>query len=312
VSRRNKAHAEALPGSPSASGDGAGSPGACPGGLSGSRGTAGSGISVRGLWVAFESHGVLEGVDLHVAPGEWVNVVGPNGAGKTTLLRSLLGAVRHSGQISIDGFNGVNGSAGLAPMARARSVAYVPQSPVMPPAMLVVDYVLLGRTPHRGAFSADTAADLAVAAEVLARLDLEGFAERHVGSLSGGERQRAVLARALAQQAPILLLDEPTTALDLGHQQAVLDLVDELRRERSLTVLATLHDLTLAARYGDRVALLAGGRIAADGPPAAVLTEESIRRWFGAEVKVLDDGDGPVIVPRRADREPARSDSGSR
>lgn len=265
-----------------------------PHGTAGEAVPSGSGIGVRGLRVSFDDNPVLEGVDLSVAPGEWVNVVGPNGAGKTTLLRSLLGAVRHSGRISIDG------SSGHSTMERARALAYVPQNPVMPPAMLVVDYVLLGRTPHRGAFSADTAEDLAVAAEVLARLDLDGFAERHVGSLSGGERQRAVLARALAQQAPVLLLDEPTTALDLGHQQAVLDLVDALRSERSLTVLATLHDLTLAARYGDRVALLAAGRIAADGAPADVLTEESIRRWFGAEARVLDDGDGPVIVPRRS------------
>ena len=256
--------------------------------------TAGAGISIRGLRVRFDGSVVLAGVDLDVGPGEWVNVIGPNGAGKTTLLRSMLGAVRHDGSISIEGHNG------LRPMARARSLAYVPQSPVMPPAMLVVDYVLLGRTPHRGVFSADTAEDLAVAAEVLERLDLAGLAERHVGSLSGGERQRAVLARALAQQAPILLLDEPTTALDLGHQQAVLDLVDQLRGERRLTVLATLHDLTLAARYGDRVALLAAGRITADGPPREVLSEDSIRRRFGAEVKVLDDPDGPVIVPRRS------------
>ena len=255
---------------------------------------AGAGVSIRGLRVSFDDSVVLDGVDLDVGPGEWVNVIGPNGAGKTTLLRSLLGAVRHNGEISIDGRNG------LRPMARARSLAYVPQSPVMPPAMLVADYVLLGRTPHRGVFSADTAEDLAVAAEVLERLDLAGLAERHVGSLSGGERQRAVLARALAQQAPILLLDEPTTALDLGHQQAVLDLVDQLRAERSLTVLATLHDLTLAARYGDRVALLAAGRITADGPPSDVLSEDSIRRRFGAEVKVLDDAEGPVIVPRRS------------
>ena len=143
-------------------------------------------------------------------------------------------------------------------------------------------------------------------AEILDRLDLSGFGERTVQSLSGGERQRAVMARALAQQADILLLDEPTTALDLGHQQDVLELVDALRRERGLTVIATLHDLTLAARYGDRIAMLARGRVAETGPPASVLTVENIAAHFGATVRIVDDPEGPVIVPTAgADRSPA-------
>lgn len=181
--------------------------------------------------------------------------------------------------------------------ARARKVAYVPQTPVIPPGMLVADYVLLGRTPHRGVFAAETANDCRIVSEVLARLDLGGFGERTVQSLSGGERQRAVMARALAQQAEVLLLDEPTTALDLGHQQDVLELVDALRRERSLTVIATLHDLTLAARYGDRIAILAGGRVAETGLPAEVLTVQNIAEHFGAAVRIVDDPEGPVIVP---------------
>ena len=123
------------------------------------------------------------------------------------------------------------------------------------------------------------------------------FTMREVGSLSGGERQRVVLARALAQQADIVLLDEPTTALDLGHQQDVLDLVESLRRDRGLTVVATLHDLTLAARYGDRIAVLSGGRIVETGPPSAVLTAATIAEHFGATVRIIDDPDGPVIVP---------------
>ena len=181
--------------------------------------------------------------------------------------------------------------------ARARKLAYVPQTPVIPAGMLVADYVLLGRTPHRGVFAAETANDRQIAVETLERLDLGGFAERTVQSLSGGERQRAVLARALAQQADVLLLDEPTTALDLGHQQDVLELVDGLRRERGLTVIATLHDLTLAARYGDRIAILAGGIVAETGPPAEVLTVRNIAAHFGATVRIVDDPEGPVIVP---------------
>jgi iron complex transport system ATP-binding protein len=248
-------------------------------------------VTTHDVVVDIEGHRILHGVDLQVEPGAWVNVIGPNGAGKTTLLRTILGTMRHGGRIEYDG------SSLGHPSERARRLAYVPQSPVIPPGMYVADYVLLGRTPHRGIFGRDSDTDRSVAAEVLERLDLAAFARREVGSLSGGERQRVVLARALAQQTPVLLLDEPTTALDLGHQQDVLDLVESLRHERRLTVIATLHDLTLAARYGDRIALLAAGRIVQDGPPAEVLTTESIAEHFGAHVRIIDDPDGPVIVP---------------
>ena len=249
-------------------------------------------VSVRSLEVTLDGTQVLRGVDLVASKGEWVNIIGPNGAGKTTLLRALLGLVSFDGEIDIGGLSDQRRRS-----ARARMLAYVPQTPVIPPGMLVADYVLLGRTPHRGVFAAETAADRRVAAEVLDRLDLGGFGDRSVQSLSGGERQRAVLARALAQQADVLLLDEPTTALDLGHQQDVLDLVDALRRERGLTVIATLHDLTLAARYGDRIAILARGRVAETGPPAEVLTVQNIAAHFGATVRIVDDPEGPVIVP---------------
>ncbi len=254
-------------------------------------GGAVSAVRVQDLDVTLDGTHVLRGVDLAASAGEWVNIIGANGAGKTTLLRAVLGLVPYGGEIVIDGLNGRRRP------ARARKLAYVPQTPVIPPGMLVADYVLLGRTPHRGVFAAETADDRRIAAEVLARLDLDGFGERTVQSLSGGERQRAVMARALAQQADVLLLDEPTTALDLGHQQDVLELVDDLRRERGLTVIATLHDLTLAARYGDRIAILAQGRVVETGPPAEVLTVPSIAEHFGAAVRIVDDLEGPVIVP---------------
>ena len=248
-------------------------------------------VDLQSLDVRLNGTHVLGGVDLTVAQGEWVNIIGPNGAGKTTLLRAVLGLVAHDGDISIEGLTK------LRRAERARKVAYVPQTPVIPRGMLVADYVLLGRTPHRSIFAGETSADREIAADVLERLDLVGFGGRTVQSLSGGERQRTVLARALAQQADILLLDEPTTALDLGHQQDVLDLVDALRRERGLTVVATLHDLTLAARYGDQVAILAGGVIAQRGTPSEVLTVANIAEHFDAQVRVIDDPEGPVIVP---------------
>ncbi len=248
-------------------------------------------ISISGLTVDLGNQRILDAVDLNIDAGEWITIIGPNGAGKTTMLRSLLGTVEHTGAIELDG------SEPTKPIERARRLAYVPQSPVIPGGMLVGDYVLLGRTPHRGVFGRDSDTDCNIAMDVLTRLDLADFTMREVGSLSGGERQRVVLARALAQQADIVLLDEPTTALDLGHQQDVLDLVESLRRDRGLTVVATLHDLTLAARYGDRIAVLSGGRIVETGPPSAVLTAATIAEHFGATVRIIDDPDGPVIVP---------------
>src|SRR5262249_11116945 len=151
---------------------------------------------------------------------------------------------------------------------RARLLATVPQQPTVPPGMSVLDYVLLGRTPYIRPLGRESTSDIGVVERVLGRLDLDGFAARPLETLSGGERQRAFLARALAQGASILLLDEPTSALDIGHQQAVLNLVDELRAEAGLTVLATMHDLSLAGEYADRLVLLAGGRVVATGTPS--------------------------------------------
>lgn len=250
-----------------------------------------SAVVVREVSVELGKRRILDAISLTVEPGQWVNIIGPNGAGKTTLLRSLLGTVEHSGTIEL------GGDVVPRPIERARRLAYVPQNPVIPGGMFVGDYVLLGRTPHRGVFGRDSDTDCNIAMDVLRRLDLAPFIEREVGSLSGGERQRVVLARALAQETDVILLDEPTTALDLGHQQDVLDLVETLRHERGLTVIATLHDLTLAARYGDRIALLAGGRIVESGSPTAVLTTATIAEHFGATVRIIDDPDGPVIVP---------------
>ncbi len=170
----------------------------------------------------------------------------------------------------------------------------------MPAGMTVTDYVLLGRTPFISALGRESAADLDAVADVLTRLDLTAFADRELATLSGGERQRVFLARALAQEAKLLLLDEPTSALDVGHQQEVLDLVDQLRRSAGLTVVATMHDLSLAGLYADRLLLMAQGRVAAVGTAEQVLTEELLSRHYRARVRVIDGGDGPLVVPVRA------------
>ncbi|MGC9668251.1 ABC transporter ATP-binding protein [Planosporangium sp. 12N6] len=258
--------------------------------------TAGSpAVEARSVAVALDGRTVLHGVDLDVGAGEWVTIIGPNGAGKSTLLRAIGNLLPCTGSVSLFG----TPVAGLHRRERARLVAVVPQQPTVPPGMAVRDYVLLGRTPYIPTLGRESAADLAVVHGVLERLDLAGFATRPLERLSGGERQRVFLARALAQGAPLLLLDEPTAALDIGHQQEVLELVDELRHDRGLTVLATMHDLSVAGEYADRLVLLAGGRVAAAGKPAEVLTEELLSSHYGARVRVLPGEHGPLVVPVR-------------
>ncbi|MFG2072487.1 ABC transporter ATP-binding protein [Nonomuraea maritima] len=249
-------------------------------------------IRTRDLSVRLGERDVLSGVGLHVRQGEWVAVIGPNGAGKSTLLKALMGLVGHRGEILL----GDRPSGALKPRARARLVAYAPQTPALPRDMTVLDYALLGRTPYIPYLGRESGHDREVTESVLDRLDLTRLAARPVGELSGGERQRVVLARALAQQAPVLLLDEPTTALDLGHQQQVLELVDRLRRADGLTVVTTLHDLTVAGLYADSLLLLADGRAVASGAPSQVLTEESVGRHFEANVKIEPGPDGRPVV----------------
>jgi len=254
-----------------------------------------SAVALAGLAVTIDGHEILRPIDLSVEAGEWVTVIGPNGAGKSTLLRAIGGLVRYAGAVTLFG----RPAAGLNRRDRARLLATVPQTPTVPPGMAVLDYVLLGRTPYIPPLGRESEADLLAVDAVLARLDLVGFAGRRLESLSGGERQRVFLARALAQGATLLLLDEPTTALDIGHQQDVLELVDQLRRDRGLTVLATMHDLSIAGEYADRMVLLAQGRVVAAGPPRAVLTEALLGEHYRARVRVLDGAQGPLVVPIR-------------
>ncbi|TWS18733.1 ABC transporter ATP-binding protein [Tsukamurella asaccharolytica] len=249
-------------------------------------------VELSGVEVSLDGRRVLHNVTLAAPSGTWTAIVGPNGAGKSTLLRAVLGLVRSGGAIAIDGADPRRRS----PRERARSMAYAPQSPLLPEGMTVFEYALLGRSPYIPYLGRESGTDRRIVRDVLGRLGLEEFAARDITHLSGGERQRAVLARALAQQAPLLLLDEPTTALDIGHQQQVMDLIDELRRADGLTVVTTIHDLTLAGQYADRLVLLADGRVAAAGAPREVLTADLIGEHFGARVHVHVGPDGRPLL----------------
>jgi len=236
---------------------------------------------------------ILKNVSVSIEPGERIAVVGPNGAGKSTLLSVMAGLRKASGRVLIDGKN-IND---MSLRERAQILSYVPQQPEMPTGMTVASYVLLGRSPHLSFLGMEGPDDYRIAEEVLAQFDLSKMAQRTLESLSGGELQRCHLARAIAQETPVVFLDEPTAALDLGHQQQVLDRIRRIREERQLTVVMTMHDLSLASQHSDRIILMFEGQIAAQGPPSEVLEPTRLSDLYGAQVKVLKiDGD-LVVVP---------------
>ena len=253
-----------------------------------------SAIGLEAVTVTLGGRPVVREVTATVEVGEWVALLGPNGAGKTTLLRAIAGLLPCHGVVSLNDVPAARGR-----RERARLLALVPQEPETPPWLTVAEYVLMGRTPHLGPLAREGAADREAASRALARLDLDALAERTLGTLSGGERQRVVVARALAQEAPIVLLDEPTAALDIGHQQHALELLDALRASEGLTLVAAMHDLTLAAQYADRVLLLDEGRVVAEGAPVDVLTEEALAEHYGASVRVVTVDDRIAVLPSR-------------
>ena len=261
-----------------------------------------NGLSVDDLRVSFGKSTILDGVNLSAARGEWVGVIGPNGAGKSTLLRAIHGTVPSSGAVTFGGHD----MGDLTGAARARLAALVPQRPAAPPNMRVFDYVLLGRSPHISYLGVEGRRDITTANDALESLGMVSFADRLLGELSGGEFQQVVLARALAQEASLLLLDEPTSALDIGHQLHVLALIDRLRKTHELTVLSAMHDLTLAAQFCDRLVLLSRGVVVTDGDPRDVLDAPLISQHYGATIRILDDGlGGVVVVPVRQNGHPA-------
>ncbi|MEX2227015.1 MAG: ABC transporter ATP-binding protein [Dehalococcoidia bacterium] len=253
-------------------------------------------LDIRDVRAGYGRHEVLLGVDLRVERGEIVALLGPNGCGKTTLLRIVSGVhAATSGVAAIDGL-----AVHETPAAAiARKVAVVAQSAPLPEGFTALEVVLMGRTPHLRLLQSESMRDIEIARGAMERTECWELRQRYVQELSGGERQRVVIARALAQQPSLLLLDEPTSHLDIQHQVETFRLMLSLCRQQQLAVLAVVHDLTLAAAFADRVALMDGGRIAAIGSPGDVLSADAIGRLYGIAVRVMSHPESgrPIIVP---------------
>ncbi|UCD55430.1 MAG: ABC transporter ATP-binding protein [Candidatus Omnitrophota bacterium] len=240
-------------------------------------------LKVENLSCGYNRRDIIRGISFSVKEGGFLGIIGPNGAGKTTLFRAITGILRpRKGKILYCG----NDISGISPQNFAREVAVIPQILEVPFAFSVEEFVLMGRFPHTGRFEALNKRDYKILEEALNLTETSSFRGRKILELSGGERQRAVLAQGFAQEPRLLLLDEPTSHLDIAHQVQVLDLLKRLNKEKNLTVIIVLHDLNLASSYCDRLILLKEGDIFKDGSPQDVLTYQNIERVYNTVVVV--------------------------
>lgn len=251
-------------------------------------------ITIMDLTFSYNSHKILEDLNIVVGDSEVLSLVGPNGSGKTTLIKCIDRILKPKGSILLDGKE-------IESMSRqdvAKQIGYVPQSSSTPLATTVFDTVLMGRRPHIGWRVQD--ADLEKVAEVLERLHLEDLAMRDFSQLSGGQKQKVLIARALAQEPSILLLDEPTSNLDMLHQLEVMETVSRLVKEKKISAVMAIHDLNLASRYSDKLVMLKNGRVYAAGEPESLLNEANIGKVYGIEAMVMNAVGRPYIVPLRS------------
>lgn len=248
------------------------------------------------LSLGYDDQNVIEGLNLTFSKGQMVSILGPNGCGKSTLLKAMARLQKPSaGQVVLDGVDIKTRDT----RALAREMAILPQAPLAPEGISVADLVKRGRTPWRGFLSPWRDEDAKACHDALAAVQMQDLAERPINELSGGQRQRAWIALVLAQNAPLLLLDEPTTFLDLVHQIEVLSLLRKRNKETGLTVISVLHDLNLAARYSDQLVLLGHKRLVAAGPPNQVLTATNLSDAFGLKARVDPDPvtNTPMVIP---------------
>jgi iron complex transport system ATP-binding protein len=253
-------------------------------------------LHAEAVTLGYGDRTIVDTLDLRLPPGRVTAIVGANACGKSTLLKAMARLLAPaSGQVLLDG----KAIHRMPTKQVARVLGLLPQSPVAPDGIAVSDLVSRGRHPHQGALSRWTRTDDDAVARALEATDTAHLADRHVDELSGGQRQRVWIAMALAQETDVLLLDEPTTFLDISHQIDVLDLLTDLNRQRGTTVAMVLHDLNLAARYADHLVAMAGGHVIAAGDPGDVITEETVREVFGLDSRVVPDPltARPMVIP---------------
>lgn len=252
-------------------------------------------LEVQQLRVEYDGREVVHGIDLTLKPREVLGIVGPNGSGKSTVVRALSHVLESSGAMCIMDRDPRT----LKPPDLAKLLAVVPQSSVLPDGFTALDVTLMGRTPYLRLLQGEGPDDVRIARQALLQTASIEFADRPVNELSGGERQLVVVARALTQQAPILLMDEPTAHLDINHQIALLDLVSGLAHEHERSVIAVIHDLTLASQYCDRIVVLNDGRVAATGTPHEVIDAGMVKAVYGAYVAIIEHPvtKRPVVIP---------------
>jgi len=240
-------------------------------------------ISLTKAGFKYGERTVLHDITLETRPGEFLAVIGPNGSGKSTLLKGMCGLLRpFSGSVKLDGRH-MDGSSRAQV---ARKIALVPQGAFLPELFTAMEIVLMGRTPHLGLLRYEGGSDILAAANAMEATETGRLAGRRVNELSGGERQRVLIARALAQEAGILLLDEPTANLDINYQAGILDFLKKLCRDKGLSIVSALHDVNLASQYGDRVIVLRDGVIYKEGRPKDVIDSPTLREAFGVDVTV--------------------------
>lgn len=256
-------------------------------------------LSFDHVSAGYQDRLVLNDISISFEPDKISALIGPNGAGKTTLIKAASGVLPiKSGKIMVDGFD----IARLDASKRARLISVIPQARNLPPAFTVREVVLMGRTPYTGWFGQLSRLDLDIVEQAMERTNILSLAERRMGEISGGEAQRVLLARAIAQQARVMLLDEPTTHLDIQYQINLLDTIAKLSREDHLVILIAIHDLNMVYRYADHVSLLVNGEIHSNGSPAEVMTPEGLTAGYQLEMKVYHPAESkfPVILPRES------------
>ena len=253
-------------------------------------------LHVKDVSVGYGERTVLDTLNVDIKRGAVTSIVGPNGCGKSTLLRTMSRLLNPTkGEIVLDG----KSIHDIPTRKLATQLGLLPQTPIAPDGIVVADLVGRGRTPHQGILGRWSQQDYDIVAEALETTGISDLAERSIDELSGGQRQRVWIAMALAQRTETLLLDEPTTYLDVKHQLDVLDLLTELNRDRGTTIVMVLHDLNLAARYSDELVAVSGGKVFAHGHPREVITKENVKSVFGIDSVIITDpvSDQPAVMP---------------